>query len=485
LTCTDALHRIVFLFILTWQHAHASQDIPVNQARQLKWQHRSRKGAATLLLLYNTVVITGLLAALPLLLPLVIVSRKRRKTWLQRMGWWRSCRHSSHKGINRARLWVHGLSVGEVLAAQSLVEGIMARYPELQVVFTASTLTGFQTASRLFAGGSVAVAYFPYDLIWSVRAAADMIDARAVILVETDIWPNFLSEMNRRKTPVFMVNMRLSDNAWKNWRRFKWMAGKLFGAFEKICVQTQHDARRMIGLGVVPKQLCVTGNIKFDGVAMPADNAVEIHWRQQLQIEAGQPVIVAGSTHDGEEQLLLDALATLKRQGKRVCLILAPRDPDRTRMVLAMCGKMGLDAGRLSQVTGAESNRPDDVVIVDVLGVLKELYSLAHVAFVGGSLVEQGGHNPLEPAIFGKPVVFGPDMRDFRQIADWLLQSGGARQVSDPAGLVEALSEIVDNACLAASMGDRARQVVLVHQGAVARTMKFLNLTSYVQACSG
>jgi 3-deoxy-D-manno-octulosonic-acid transferase len=355
----------------------------------------------------------------------------------------------------------------------------------MQLVVTASTLTGFRTASRLFKGRSVDVAYFPYDLIWTVRAVSHKIDARAVILVETDIWPNFLAEMKRRSIPVFLVNMRLSDGAWKRWRQLKWVAAKLFGAFEKICVQTQNDARRLIRLGVAQKRLSVTGNIKFDGVALTADNAVETHWRQRLQIETTQPIVVAGSTHEGEEQLLLEALVTLKNQGHTVRLVLAPRDPERARMVLAMCGPLGLAAGPLSQLAGIASNRPFDVVVVDVLGVLKELYSLAHVAFVGGSLVEEGGHNPLEPAIFGRPIVFGPDMRDFQQIADWLLQSGGARQVSHPGELVEALSGILGNDPLAASMGEQARQVVLLHQGAVDRTLQFLHLASHVQAWNG
>jgi 3-deoxy-D-manno-octulosonic-acid transferase len=456
----------------------------VDQTRQLKSQHRFRWGAAILLLLYNTMATMGLLAALPLLLPLVIVSRKRRRTLLQRMGWQPYPWQTSPKGGHRARVWVHGLSVGEVLAAQPLVEGLMDRHPELQVLFTASTLTGFQTAAQLFGERSVEVAYFPYDLIWSVRTVADRIDARAVILVETDIWPNFMAEMNRRKIPVFMVNMRLSHGTWKRWRRLKWVAGYLFGAFQGICVQTQNDSRRLIRLGVAQQRLCVTGNIKFDGVATAADNADETHWRQRLQIGAAQAVIVAGSTHDGEEQLLLEALATLKKGKRAVRFVIAPRDPDRARSVLALCGKMGLAAGRLSQLSGTAPNRPLDVVVVDLIGPLKELYSLAHVAFVGGSLVNEGGHNPLEPAIFGKPVVFGPDMCDFHQIAQWLLQSNGARQVSDRGELIEALSEILDNTALATRMGDRARQVVLMHQGAVARTLLFLDLKSYLHLCN-
>jgi 3-deoxy-D-manno-octulosonic-acid transferase len=447
-----------------------------DRARQIQSGNRPGFGAFLLLLVYNILVTLVLLVALPVVIPLVIASTKRRQTLRQRLGWWRYPWQAMHARPARAKVWVHALSVGEVLAAQPLVKGINDRYPQLQVVVTVSTLTGFQTASRLFAGTSVELAYFPYDWIGSVRTVADKIGARAVILVETDIWPNFLAEMKRRHVPVYLVNLRLSDKAWKSFRRFKWLAGKLFGAFEKICVQTPFDALRLTRVGIAKERLCVTGNIKFDGVATTAAGDVAAHWRKRLQLASTQKIVVAGSTHEGEELLLLDAFLALKQAGRALCLILAPRDPNRAPHLLAWCHQKGVSADRLSELSGNTGDHGPDVIVVDFIGPLKELYSLADVAFVGGSLVKEGGHNPLEPAVFGRAIVFGPDMRDFRQIAAWLLTAGGARQVAHQAELTTTLSLLLDDGQLAASMGERARQVVMQHQGAVAQTLKSLDL---------
>lgn len=448
----------------------------MDQARQAQAVNRPSFGGMMLLLLYNTVASMGLLMALPVVLPWVMASFKRRRTLRQRLGWWRYPWQSSNPVKTRKKIWVHALSVGEVSAAYPLVERIRDRHPELQIVVTASTLTGFQTASRLFAGRPVELAYFPYDWIWSVRTVASKIDAQAVILVETDIWPNFLAEMNRRRVPVYLVNVRLSDGAWKRYRQLKWVAGQIFGAFEKICVQTAFDARRFIRLGVAEDRLYVSGNIKFDGVIMGSDDNAAMRWRRKLKIESTRQIIVAGSTHEGEEQFLLNALTSLKDKGRGVRLIVVPRDPGRAQEVLALCGHKGLVAGFLSQVIGDASSPLPEVIVVDFIGVLKDLYGLSDVAFVGGSLVKEGGHNPLEPAILGKPVIFGPDMRDFRQIADWLLQADGARQVADQKELTSALWQLLDDPQLAASMGNRARQMVLVHQGAVQRTLQSLGM---------
>jgi 3-deoxy-D-manno-octulosonic-acid transferase len=197
-----------------------------------------------------------------------------------------------------------------------------------------------------------------------------------------------------------------------------------------------------------------------------------------LQLASTQQIVVAGSTHEGEEQFLIDSFSSIKKDDKTISLLIAPRDPDRAQEVLALSKTRGLTAQRLSELFSGTWNHCPDVIVVDFIGALKELYSLSDVAFVGGSLVKAGGHNPLEPAIFGRPIVFGPDMRDFRQIAAWLLLADGARQVSDQKELTMVLSQLLDDPQLAASMGERARKVVLAHQGAVTRTLKSLDLIS-------
>lgn len=429
-----------------------------------------------LLLFYNTGLALGAFFAWPVLLAIATASPKRRYTVRQRLGWHRYPWQSQSRKSRRVKIWVHALSVGEVTAARALVEMIAKKCPGQKMVLTASTLTGYQTASRLFADLPVDLAYFPYDMIWCVRSVADKIDPKIVILVETDIWPNFMAEMKRRQVPVYLVNMRLSDDTWNIYRRLKWLAGNLFAAFSRICVQTPRDARRLAGLGVGRERLVVTGNIKFDGLDSTDCTGAAARWTQKLKLTSSVPMVVAGSTHEGEELFLLEAFSSINAKGRAVSMILAPRDPRRARQVLDLARDRGVAAERLSGLVNDGLNRKPEVIVVDYLGVLKELYSLAQVAFIGGSLVEEGGHNPLEAAVFGRPIVFGPDMSDFRQIAAWFLQSGGARMVNNQKELTQTLAQLLDDTRLAASMGAKARQVVLMHQGAVARTLRAIDL---------
>ena len=211
---------------------------------RIQSETRSAFGMQMLLILYNTILTVAAFFTWPVLLAVATASPKRRNTVRQRLGWWRYSWQDQSRAKSRAKIWVHALSVGEVAAARPLVQLVAERCPGLKIVLTVSTLTGYQTASRLFADSPVDLAYFPYDMIWSVRSVASKIDAQAVILIETDIWPNFLAEMRRRNVPVYLVNLRVSDDAWKSYRRVRWVAARLFGAFRMICVQTPQDAAK-------------------------------------------------------------------------------------------------------------------------------------------------------------------------------------------------------------------------------------------------
>jgi 3-deoxy-D-manno-octulosonic-acid transferase len=428
-----------------------------------------------LLGLYNVAMVMAAMALLPILVPLSI-SRKRRLLTVKQRLWWPFDCHNHGRGGKDRPLWVHALSVGEVMAAQPLVDHLRAHHPERPVVFSASTLTGFETARRIFKDSPIGVAFFPYDLILSVRSAVARIDPLGVILVETDIWPNFIAEMNRCNIPVYLVNMRLSDTAWRRYRKCKWMAAKLFGAFTRICVQTRRDARRMVSLGIRPQCVCVAGNMKFDGLAgLQVDDAA-LRWRNQLKIGGGEAVLVAGSTHDGEETIVLEAFTALKKELPATRLVIAPRDPERSAHVLSLCRKHGVSCRSLSSVSMEQSESVSEVVVVDFLGALQGLYALADVAFVGGSLSRDGGHNPIEPAACGKPVLFGPDMRDFRQITDWLIAAGGASQVMDAEQLAAQWQRLLGDGDLSEKMGRKAYETFDMHQGAVSRIMAALEL---------
>lgn len=401
---------------------------------------------------------------------------RHRQTLLERLGF--SFRRSTprHNGTSGCRLWVHALSVGEVHASQALVDGLLNAYPEIDLTFTASTLTGFQAAERLFGNRNIDLAYYPLDWIVSIQMVANRIDPDVVVLIETDIWPNFLTAMRRRGVPVYLVNMRLSDSAFRIFVRIKWAARLLLGAFEMICVQTRRDRTRLGRIGVESRRVAVTGNIKFDDEGHSGSDRAIDHWPELVAAVDHRQVIVAGSTHEGEETQLLAALKVIEEQREPPLLILVPRNPVRSRRILDMCDDAGRSCCLLSRLLEGRGLRRPDVVVVDFIGALKRLYALADIAFVGGSLSPDGGHNPLEPAAFAKPVLFGPDMRDFHHIAEMLKRAGGARQIAPQEPLGPLLLKLLTDPASARRMGQRARGVFLSNKGAVQRTLACLNL---------
>lgn len=428
----------------------------------------------TLWLLGNALAAFAAAVFAPLWIAWVSATPRHRRTFLQRAGLKSGRAFTSES--QRCRLWVHALSVGEVLASQTLVESLLDVCHNVSLTFTASTLTGYQTAARIFGDRNIRLAYYPLDWIVSIHAVAKRIDPDAVILVETDLWPNFMVEMHRRGVPVYLVNMRLSDSSFHAFRRIRWVARRLLGALAAICVQTRQDRIRLERLGVDPDRVTVTGNIKFDHEGPRRSEPVADHW-PQLAAEAGsRQVIVAGSTHEGEEAALLEAFAFVETKHPQSLLIIAPRNPDRSGRVLALCASMGHSGCRLSRLMEGRVDTRLQVVVVDFIGALKTLYLLADIAFIGGSLVPEGGHNPLEPAACGKPVVFGPDMRDFRHIADLLNRSGGACQIASASQLGPLLAELLEDAALRMRMGNHARNVFLSNKGAVKRTLACLDL---------
>jgi 3-deoxy-D-manno-octulosonic-acid transferase len=441
---------------------------------------KNRLAQQFFLIIYNGMLLVGLVFLFPFIASTLARKAKWRHTFRERMGWCRSpwqCDAGRQAG---KCVWVHALSVGEVMAAQPLVARLQQSSPKLRICFTASTYTGVQTAQRLFGHlEGVRLSYFPYDWIGAVRRAAAQINPSIVIITETDIWPNFLLEMHRRHVPVGLVNLRLSEKSWKNYRRFRWAAKFLLNGFRKIAVQDDRDLKRLISLGINSDKVSVTGNLKFDG--MTPDRAADTTalWRRNLGIASDKRVLVAGSTHAGEEKALLQVLAVLTHSNHTPILILAPRDPLRSAEIIASCRTMGLAAGSMTSVLN-DSLAPTcpQVVVVDSIGILKTLYGLADVVFVGGSLVPCGGHNPLEPAVWGKPVLFGPDMGDFPLISELLLETGAAQRVMNTEELLRAVRRLLADPQLAQEMGSRALALVDAHRGAVDRTLAFMGLLS-------
>ncbi len=427
-----------------------------------------------MIMVYNLLWIFGSLLAIPWLLVSVIVSPKRRKTVLQRLG---ICASFGFQKIPVAKiqpLWIHALSVGEVLSAVSLAKALKRRHPERPVVFSASTLTGYETACRQLQGDLDAIFYFPYDLIFSVRRAIDRIQPSLVVIVETDIWPNFLYETKRRDIPVILVNARLSDRSFSGYRRFSKWTSPLFQCFSAICTQSSEDAQRFMGLGLPADKVALTGNLKYD---MPPDLSSESTIQSLRQIfpqTAHRKYLVAGSTHPGEEAILLEAFSRLKKNIPTLSLILAPRNIERAEEICRLAVSTGWSAQLLTYLLADTSPDVSDVVVVNTIGHLKSLYALCDVAFVGGSLLDFGGHNPLEPAAFSKPVMFGPHTGDVAESCRRLLAAGGAWRVNDADELTHAVHSLITDPEKFRSMGHQAHRVLMENQGALEKNLNII-----------
>ena len=423
--------------------------------------------------LYNILLYFFVIIGFPVCLPLVLLSEKRRKTILQRLGLVPLSPKMMHRRLLISQekvVWVHALSVGEVLSAVPLVKRLKENSHTRHIVFSASTKTGFEIANQNLDDLVVGIFYFPYDLKFSVKHVVEKIAPDIVVIVETDIWPNFLFEMKKRQTPVLLVNARLSNKSFMGYKRFIFFAKPLFLSFATICTQSLEDAKRFQSLGVPSSRVRVTGNIKFDQeFQAPSTEEIE-NLRKRMQIQPVQKVLVAGSTHKGEESILLEAFFKMKSEFKDLILVVIPRDPERASSVYRMFQTTGFSVCLKKEMEEMPESRRFDVIVVGILGILKKLYAIADVAFIGGSLIARGGHNPLEPALFAKPVIFGQDMSDFKEISSMLLKSGGAFRVHDAATLFGAVAILLRNPREAVSMGKKAHQVFMANKGAVENT---------------
>ena len=409
--------------------------------------------------LYSAVLGVGLLAYLP-----AFLARRRRAGYgrdlAQRLG-------RVGDGLPpEPRCWIHAVSVGESAAAVPLVEGIHRRWPELGIVVSTITPTGARIVAERLAG-TAAHRYFPIDLPGPVRRALDAARPRFFIAIETELWPNFLRALARRRIPAMIANGRISD---RSFRRYRWVRGLMRRVLADVSVfamQTEEDARRIVALGAPPSRVVVTGNLKTD--LLPDAGEATSAWRERLRLGADARVWIAGSTHRGEEAIVLDAFLRARTRCPDLALLLAPRHPERTGEVEKLIRERGLAAARRSRLPAGGA--PGAVVILDTVGELAALYALAEVVFVGGSLVPIGGHNVLEPAMHGKPVLVGPHMSNFREGAELLQRSGGGLVVKDGPELERELARLLEDPDLARRMGEAARHAFAGRQGAVSATL--------------
>lgn len=372
----------------------------------------------------------------------------------------------------REGIWLHAVSLGESIAAAPLIRQLLARYPELPLTITNMTPTGAQRITELFGGpeyaGRVQHCYLPYDLPWSAARFLDQIRPRLAIIMETELWPNHIHHCAQRGIPVVLANARLSERSARGYARFSKLTAPMLAQLSFIAAQTQAEAQRFIQLGARREAVQVSGSIKFDLRIDPALPEQAQQLRAQWQ-PAGRPVWIAASTHQGEDELILQAHKQLLATHPTLLLILVPRHPERFETVYELCKRSGFATMRRSQQQPVAAHH--QVLVGDTLGELLFLYALADLALVGGSLVERGGHNLLEPAALGLPVLSGPHLFNFQEISNLLTQAGALSLCPDVATLVGTICALLDHPEQARAQGAKALAVVQANQGALERLM--------------
>jgi len=423
------------------------------------------------LFIYTCISCIANIVLLPVLLPVALLAKRdKRRKLLQRLGLALEC-----PGKNPHRhpvIWIHALSVGEVTSALSLIDGLKKSYPQGSIYFTTTTSAGFRLASNAAGNSADRVLYAPFDLFFAVRRFLRLLGPDLFILVETDLWPEWLRQMHRLGIPAILVNGRFSARSMQHYQRFSMLFAPMFSCFTLVATQTRADGLQLERLGLPAAKIHNLGNLKFDaGQVLQKDGGSQIR-RSELCISDQAKVLICGSTHHGEEQIIFSAFARLRRIFPDLCLILAPRNTERAGEIIELARREGLTMNRRSQ-SGRSSA---DVLLLDTIGELAACYFVADLAFIGGSLVPRGGHNPIEAAAAGIPVLYGPYMDDFAEISAALIRDGGALQVHSATALENQINKLLTNPEQAVKMGRAAADFVRKGQGVVSRHLAVIKM---------
>jgi 3-deoxy-D-manno-octulosonic-acid transferase len=413
-------------------------------------------------LLYSLALAVAMLVSLPYWLFQIAVRGKYRKGLAERLG--RVPLQLRRPGSDDASIWVHAVSVGEVLAVAGLVRDLGIGSPPHKIFVSTTTDTGQALARKLF--GNDKVFYFPMDFGFAIRPYLRALRPKMVVIAETEFWPNFLRMAHASGAKVAIVNARISDRSWPRYRRFRRLLRKVLANIDLFLAQTGEDAARLVSIGATAERVRISGNLKFD-IPAPAEPEVVERLRSSLAENGDGPVLVCGSTVDGEEALLLKAFENVLVQHPRAVMILAPRHPERFEAVVGLLEKMSICFWRRSTWNGEALG--GGVFLLDTIGELGALYALADIAFVGGSLVPHGGHNIIEPAQYGVATIVGNHTENFRDIVG-LFRSRDAVRIVGPSDLPLVLMELLANVTERNALGKRAAETVKSQIGATART---------------
>jgi 3-deoxy-D-manno-octulosonic-acid transferase len=398
------------------------------------------------------------LAALPLL-PLLLASRHGRGLG-ERLGWLAPAARALHRP-----LWVHAASVGEVLAAQPLIQECRRAWPDLPILVSTTSVTGRDTAG--LQPGVDAAMLLPVDLGWIVGGVMRRLQPRCVVVVETEIWPALIRAAARQHVPLLIVSGRISERAAARYARIRWLMRPVLSQVSGFAMQTDADAARIVRLGAPAERVRVVGSLKFARAAMrPAERASTL---EPPALPNGRPLLIAASTHTGEEQMVLEACAGLWAEHPDVLLLVAPRRPERFDEVDHLLGRAGVRRERRSRMSGPVG-AATRVLLLDSIGELPDFLPAARAVFVGGTIAPVGGHNVLEPAVFGKPAAFGPHTANVETAVEALLKGGAATRVADAAALHAEWKRVLRHPAAAEEMGARGRAVVAAHAAVAQRT---------------
>ncbi|HON90150.1 MAG: 3-deoxy-D-manno-octulosonic acid transferase [Phycisphaerae bacterium] len=411
------------------------------------------------------------LAFSPVLLYRMVAHHRYRAGWGQRFG------NVARKNPTKRCIWLHAVSMGEVNAAKTLVAEIEKQYPDYEIVVSTTTDTGYAQADKLF-GRKWRVFYFPFDISWIVRRAFDRLQPSLCLLMELEVWPNFLFTAHRLRVPVVVLNGRISDRSFTRYRKIKPLTRTFFGKIDWVLAQTPQYAERFRELGCPAERVLVTSSLKYD-TAQVADRVEGTDTlAEQLDLGAAK-LWVAGGTGDGEERVILDVYKSLvqdpRHKGLRLAIV--PRKPERFDEVAQLIEQAGFPVVRYSRLKGTTTKAPagQAVILGDTMGDLRKFYSLAQLIFVGRTLVPMGGSDMMEAAALGKCTLFGPHTFNFRQTVEVLLAGRGAIEVQNGGDLLATLQKCLSDPAYAEAVGKAGQEIIRQNQGATARTMEVLS----------
>ncbi|MBN1596617.1 3-deoxy-D-manno-octulosonic acid transferase [candidate division FCPU426 bacterium] len=428
--------------------------------------------------MYNFSIRLLTLLLLPVLLPLILLFSKSRTGLCSRLGFYSRRMRERLQEMPRPRIWIHAASMGEISAICPVARALKERNPSMGIIITTMTLTGLKQAKQKMDFAS-AILFLPLDYPGAVKRALRAIEPNLLIVAETELWPNLIRQAKKRGAQVALINGRISERSFKRYRMVRPLLKALLQRFDLLAVQSFQDSERFQNLGANPQRLKIVGNVKFDAVA----GAETRRLQEDLRLDPGHPVWVAGSTRPGEEEIIIQAFQRVQEQVPQEVLVLAVRHLERLPEVERLLTQQRIAFTYRSRVNRELVNFP--VILLDTMGELADLYGVGRVAFVGGSLTPFGGHNPLEPSLLGVPVVVGPHTQHFAEVTQILVNQGGAKVVTNAEELAEAITYFFLHPEEAQNWGGRARKAVLAYQGVASQTVEMVQKLMLIKRWAG